>query len=83
MEGIELMNTGWIQMPLAYRQDILDIKHGKYTAAQIENWATDLEEDARRALEKSSLPDGPDLDRIEKFAVKDIKEYLDNCYLNK
>lgn len=76
MEGIELMNTGRIQMPLAYRKDIVDIKNGKYTATQIENWAIGLEEDARRALERSSLPDAPDLDRIEKFAVRDIKEHI-------
>jgi len=80
MEGIELMETGKIIMPLAYRNEIVDVKQGKYTAEQIMNWADDLVERARQAYEKSDLPIEPRTKEIEEFAMEQVKEFLVNGY---
>lgn len=71
-EGIELMETGWIQMPLAYAQDILDVKAGKYTAEQIAEWSEQLVEEARRAYERTDLPAHPPAAEIEEFLMLEV-----------
>lgn len=71
-EGIELMNTGWIQMPLAYAQDVLDVKQGKYTAEEIARWADELVEEARDAYEHTLLPKEPDAHEIENFLMCEV-----------
>lgn len=75
-EGIEIMETGWVQMPLAYRQDVLDVKAGKYTAEEIMQWSEDLVEEARRAYDKSELPKETRAKEIEQFVVGQVREYL-------
>ncbi len=77
-EGIELMETGEIVFPLAYRQDIIDIKNGKYSADEIVSWSEDLIEDARVAYEKSGLPKNPRTKEIEEFAMQQVKEWVLN-----
>jgi len=76
MEGIELMETGRIQFPLAYADKILDIKAGKYAADEIMKWADDLVEDARVAYDKSSLPKEPRSMYIEKFVIDEVRDFL-------
>jgi hypothetical protein len=76
MEGIELMNTGRIQMPLVYRLPILDIKNGKYSVEEIMEWADVLVEEARAAYEISKLPAEPRSKEIEAFAIEEVKAFL-------
>lgn len=75
-EGIELMETGRVVMPLAYRQDVLDIKAGKYSAEDLMQWADDLVEEARRAYEKSELPKNPRTDEIRAFMIQEVKRFV-------
>jgi len=75
-EGIEIMNTGRIVMPLAYRQDILDIKQGKYSVEEILKWADDLVEEARGAYETSKLPTEPRSKEIEAFVMEEVRGFL-------
>jgi hypothetical protein len=77
MEGIELMRTGRIQMPLAYRQEILDIKAGKHSGERIQEWADELIEEAREAYEHSKLPANPRSEEIEQMTVAAVKVFLD------
>jgi hypothetical protein len=76
-EGIELMNTGRIRMPLAYRQDILDVKAGKYSAERIQEWADELIEEAREAYEGSTLPKDPRSEQIERITVNSVRAWLE------
>jgi len=76
MEDIELMNTGRIEMPLAYRQDILDIKNGKYSMEFIMAWADSLVEEARGAYEISKLPAEPRSREIEAFVMFEVRNFL-------
>jgi hypothetical protein len=76
MEGIELMYTGKIVMPLTYRQYVLDVKSGKYKADEIMEWADDLVEIARVAYEQSDLPVEPRAKEIEQFTIDTVKRFL-------
>lgn len=71
MAGRELMETGALVFPLTYAQDVLDVKMGKYSMQDIENWADDLVEDARQAYEKSDLPVHP-WAGLEEFAMREL-----------
>jgi len=75
-EGIELLNTGRIEFPLAYRQDILDIKAGNYTLEEIIEWSDELENESRSALDSSKLPEKPRTKEIEAIAISEVKKYL-------
>jgi hypothetical protein len=75
-EGIEIMETGWVQMPLACRQDVLDIKRGKYSVEEILSWSDRLVEAARVAYETSPLPAHPPTDYIEQFMIGEVKSFL-------
>jgi hypothetical protein len=76
LEGIELMETGRIQMPLAYREEILNVKRGMYSIEDILKRADELVEDARRAYEHSKLPESPPANLIESFVISEVKSYL-------
>ena len=78
MEGIELMNTGKICMPLSYADKIVEIKQGEYTPQQIEEWSNDLLIEGDKAFEKTSLPENPDINRIESFVIQQIKDWLND-----
>lgn len=75
LEGIELMRTGWVQYPLEYRQDILDIKNGHFSIEEIDNWADELIEEARSAYEVSKLPEHPPSAEIEKFVIEEVRNW--------
>jgi predicted nucleotidyltransferase len=75
MEGIELMVTGRISFPLAFRDDILAIKRGDYSADYIMEWADNLVELARASYEKTSLPSGPRTNEIQRFVIEEVKRF--------
>lgn len=76
MEGIELSKTGRIEFPLSYRQEILDVKSGKYTVDEILKWADELVEESRGAFNNTKLPKEPRTKEIELFAMNEVKKYL-------
>jgi len=69
--GKELMETGKLEFPLSYAQDIIDVKNGKYTVEEIDKWSDDLLEEARQAYEKTDVRAVPEKG-IEKFVMKEI-----------
>jgi uncharacterized protein len=76
MEGIELMKTGRIEYPLTYANHILDIKKGKYSVEEILDWADELVEESRDALNNTKLPDEPRTKEIEEFAMNEVRNFL-------
>ena len=74
MSGRELMDTGEIKFPLTYAQDVLDVKQGKYTAAQIEEWAEQLKEEARVAYEKTEVRAKPGY-HLEQFIMRELYKW--------
>lgn len=76
MEGREFLETGQVQFPLSYRQEILDIKQGKYSLAEINEWAEDLIMLSESAYERTKLPSKPRTEEIESFMMFEVKKYL-------
>ena len=76
LEGIELMQTGAIAMPLTYGHYVLEIKNGKFSAEQIMNHADPLVEEAREAYNKSELPTEPRTKEITEFMISEVKRFL-------
>jgi len=74
MSGRELMETGQLVFPLTYAQDILDVKQGKYSAQEIEEWAEQLREEARQAYEKTELRSAP-WGKLEDFAMAELYKW--------
>jgi len=73
-EGIELLETGEIQFPLKEVQLISDIKNGKYDILEVLDIADELNSVIDKALKKSDLPNGPQLDKIENLLIEMVEE---------
>lgn len=69
-QGIELLNTGKLVLPLPYAQEILDIKRGRYSAQEVIELSEKLEKEAEVAFSKSTLPEHPRHKEIEDLVVK-------------
>lgn len=76
MEGIELLDTGRISFPLAYRDEILDIKNGKYSSEEIMRWADELVNQARISFEKTKLPAEPRTKEITGFMIDEVRHHI-------
>jgi predicted nucleotidyltransferase len=78
-EGIDLMRTGRLVFPLSYADEILAIKQGKFEAAQIEEMADQLLEEARQAYEQSVLPVNPRRAEVEAFVIDRMRAWTARC----
>ena len=76
LEGKELVSTGEIVFPLAYKQTILDIKQGLWTIKEVLDYAEQLEAETDVAVEKSDLPSKPRFDEIEQFTIQLLENHL-------
>jgi len=74
IEGKELLETGELLFPLKEAQLILDIKNGKYQVEEIMEMSDCFENEMRDILEKSTLPDKPNKDKIEKMLIQMVEE---------
>lgn len=63
-EGIELVNTGKIVFPLTYKDELLDIRNGKYTYKEIIEWAEQLKEQLNKSPDLKGQPDYPAINII-------------------
>jgi len=68
MSGRELMET------LTYAQDVLDVKQGKCSAQEIEEWAEQFREEARQAYDKTELRSSP-WGKLEDFAMAELYKW--------
>lgn len=74
---IEFMERGEMQVyRIADREELLAIKQGKWKLEDIKSLADQLFEGARQATEKSSLPEKPDFEGVEKLLVSMLREKL-------
>jgi predicted nucleotidyltransferase len=74
--GIEFLTDGELHVHREDAQYLLDIKHGKYTLDQVKDEADKLFKLAKQAYINSRLPDKPDRNKIERFVVDTVMEYL-------
>lgn len=70
-QGIELMETGMLSLPMLpkERQDVVDIRTGKWTKEQVIEKARDLQESLRASMFRSNVPENPDYESIDKLLI--------------
>jgi uncharacterized protein len=66
-QGVELLETGQIKFPRPNAGDLLKIKRGEVSLQTIERKYAELEKKLDDAYEKSTLPEKPDWDKINKL----------------
>lgn len=64
-EGKELLLTGKIAFPLEQRDELIEIRNGKYTYDEVIEKASCLEKEFETWYQQSVLPHGPDWKRLE------------------
>lgn len=76
-QGLELMTTGHLTLPMRdhERQDVLDVREGRWTLERTLSRAGELERDLRHSLDTGPLPELPDYEQINAF-LRDA--YLDS-----
>jgi hypothetical protein len=66
-EAKELMEHGCITLPRPNRDELIDIRRGKYSLTEIRELGAQLESEALAALAISSLPDEVDRNAISRL----------------
>jgi hypothetical protein len=75
-EGIEVLETGNLNVYRPERELLTDIKLGKYKFEEVMDMYEVLDNKLQIAYEKSELPEKPDFNKINKFIIELTKEYL-------
>lgn len=75
-EGLDILNEGKLVFPLKNAEFLLSIKNGALSLKEILELADDLEAKYEEAEKKSSIPKTPDFNKIEKFTIETLQEFL-------
>jgi len=75
-EGLTLLRLRRLSFPLSNRETILDIKLGKWNIKEVLEYAEYLESEYAQAEQESTLPKLPDYNKIEKFTIDNLREFL-------
>jgi len=76
--GMEFLTTGELFVARSDARRLLEIKLGKWTLEEVKKEANRLFELADEAYIRSSLPEEPDIDNIEKLVMSIILNYISN-----
>jgi predicted nucleotidyltransferase len=76
-EGIDLMQDGCLTFPLAYAEELLDIRKGNWKVERVIEYAEQLEAQYEAAIEKSILPTKPSFNKVNEFAVRQMKIHVE------
>ena len=68
----ELVETRNIIFPLSYASTIMPVKLGKVDAEYVRSMLTDLYDEVTELLEKSDLPDEPNMSRFESVVLENL-----------
>jgi uncharacterized protein len=75
-EGQELLLTGEIKFPLAYRELLLDIKEGKYSMIDVLEMANNIEQEIEYLYENTKVPNKPEDEYVEQFLIDTQKAFI-------
>jgi len=75
-EGLFLLDNGYLAFPLPNREEILDIKQGKWKLEEVLERCEDLEKQIDFSLSSSPLPKTAYYKEIEIFTIEQMREYL-------
>ena len=69
--GANALRTGEIMIDVSdFRSELLSIRDGQYTFADVEQKAKELEKEFGSAFEKTSLPEQPDFERVNQYLIE-------------
>lgn len=74
--SVEFFETGEMLVKRPDREELLDIKRGKWKLDDIKALATELFEKARAAKDSSAMPDDPDYRGANSLLVSLIRQHL-------
>ena len=74
--GTEVLKEGVLRVRRPDAAFLLDIRNGKYTLAQVNEMAEASLKEMREAEEKSTLPERPNYNRMNKVVVGIVEDYL-------
>jgi predicted nucleotidyltransferase len=74
-EGIELLETANVTFPLKHREFLLEVRAGKHEVKNILEIAENLVAQVDEMVEKSSLPEKPRFDEVNKLLINMVEEY--------
>ena len=69
----ELLTTGTIMFPLTYASTIMPVKLGKIDAVYVRGMLTELYDEVTELLDKSNLPDEPNMARFESLVMDNLQ----------
>lgn len=73
--GTEALRSGDIMIDVSgFRSELLAIRNGQYTFEQVEAKAKELEREFEVAFEKTTLPEQPDFEKVNRFLIE-AREY--------
>lgn len=77
VQGIEYMRTGKLTLPMpdAYRTLVLGVRTGQFPMAEVMTMVEQLENDLKREIELSDLPERPDSDMVNAWLVETYETY--------
>lgn len=67
--GIQILTDRELSTFRPNRQELLDIRNGKYPLEYIKQYAEELNKQLEEALLKSTIPDYPDFDKINRWLI--------------
>ena len=69
--GITAVRTGEIPVDVsAHREQLLEIRSGSLSFAEVKSLALDLDRQFQKAFETTRLPDQPDYARVDAFLIR-------------
>jgi len=76
MEGMELLETGDLKIPLKDRELILEIKEGKWKLNEVLKLGEELEKWVEKITAKSPLPNKPRFEEVNRLVVNMLKKHF-------
>lgn len=71
LSGVALLRDGIVRLEVGeYRDNLLAIRRGEMSWADVDHWRLQLQADLDRALESTSLPHQPDYQRANGFLIR-------------
>jgi uncharacterized protein len=75
-EGVELLETGSLEFPLKYAEELRDIRRGKLSERELIEYAESLTADVEKARTLDVLPTKANFDLINTIQVDIIRDFL-------
>jgi uncharacterized protein len=76
IEGKELLETGRLEFPIKRREEVMNIKTGKWSLSEVLDYSEHLENEINKSLIKSTLPNKPNYKEIENFTMEMLEEWI-------